>query len=380
MASPEVLDFAELLAPIPGENPAGTDLRKDFSPTSAYRVVRDARAKAREAERKNVYEDEDEPTVAQADWKPVLQLGPKLIAEQSKDLEIAALLTEALVREHGFAGLRDGFRLARELVERFWDNLYPLPDEDGVKTRVSPLTGLNGEDGDGLLVGPISRVQITEGESAGPFTLSDYRQAVELDRVKDPDKLARRLEQSGVVSKRTFDTAVSQTSPEFFRNLLEDIEQCSQEFEKLCEVLDEKCGKDESGYPLAPPSSNISNALQASRAEAGHICRHLLASQTEEELSQDEGGGAIVPAGAVPGGSLRHVRTREEAFQALLRVAEFFKRTEPHSPVSYALGQVVRWGRMSLPELLTELIPDQGSREQLFKLTGMQETENRDED
>ena len=52
------------------------------------------------------------------------------------------------------------------------------------------------------------------------------------------------------------------------------------------------------------------------------------------------------------------VRTREDAFRALLQVADYFKRTEPHSPVAYSLEQAVRWGRMPLPELLTELIPE----------------------
>ena len=33
-------------------------------------------------------------------------------------------------------------------MEQFWDGIYPLPDEDGLATRVAPLTGLNGEDAD----------------------------------------------------------------------------------------------------------------------------------------------------------------------------------------------------------------------------------------
>ncbi len=69
------------------------------------------------------------------------------------------------------------------------------------------------------------------------------------------------------------------------------------------------------------------------------------------------------------------METREEAFQSLLQIAAFFKRTEPHSPVSYALEQAVRWGKLPLPELLNELIADQGSREQLFKLVGIQSPE-----
>ena len=52
-------------------------------------------------------------------------------------------------------------------------------------------------------------------------------------------------------------------------------------------------------------------------------------------------------------------------------LAEYFKQTEPHSPVSYALEQAVRWGRMSLPELLAELMPEEALRQQVFKRVGI---------
>ena len=80
----------------------------------------------------------------------------------------------------------------------------------------------------------------------------------------------------------------------------------------------------------------------------------------------------MVPVDARPGS---RVQTREDAFRALLQVAEFFKRTEPHSPVSYALEQAVRWGKMPLPDLLAELIPEEAAREQLFKLVGIKPPE-----
>ena len=83
------------------------------------------------------------------------------------------------------------------------------------------------------------------------------------------------------------------------------------------------------------------------------------------------GNTAIVSVNGQPLGLDSAVRTREEAFHALLQVADYFKRTEPHSPVAYALEQAVRWGRMPLPELLTELVPEPSAREQIFKIVGI---------
>ena len=68
--------------------------------------------------------------------------------------------TKALLRTAGLAGLRDGFRLIREMTEGFWDGLYPVEDEDGVETKVAPLTGLNGEGADGTLIQPLRKIEI----------------------------------------------------------------------------------------------------------------------------------------------------------------------------------------------------------------------------
>ena len=63
--------------------------------------------------------------------RPKRSVGPK-------DLEIAAWLTEALLRDGGLAGLAAGVGLMAGLVEAFWDELYPLPDEEGMATSPGP--------------------------------------------------------------------------------------------------------------------------------------------------------------------------------------------------------------------------------------------------
>lgn len=364
MASAETLDFSRLTSPLEGDSSVGTDLRLDTSPTSLYYQVKDARSGARAVERQAMMNGEEQAPAA--DWGPVIQLAPELLATETKDLEIAAYLIEGLVREHGFAGLRDGFRLLRELVTQFGDAIYPLPDEDGIETRVAPLTGLNGEGGEGTLIGPINNIPITGDTDFGQFSASHYHQAVELDRAPE-DVRARRIDQ-GAVSLSTFQQAVAQTSSEFYQELVEDIDAAIEEFGQLSAALDEKYGHD------APPTSAIRNALQECRDVVQNVARDKLgALETDAEAAGevDAGSGEGSASAGTAGTSVDAIQTREDAFRVISRVADFFRRTEPHTPISYALDRIVRWGRMPLPQLLREIISDESSVDQMFRLVGI---------
>ena len=361
MASPEVLDFEALLQPISEENPAGVDVRADPAASSAYYAIKDARSAIRAKERSLVADDEGEMPDSRSEWRPILEQSKTLLTENSKDLEITAWLIEALTRIHGFGGLRDGFRLAREICSQFWEECFPLPDDDGIEARVIPLAGLNGEDADGALIVPIRSIPITEGTGAGPFCCWQYQQAVLLQQSTDPEVRQKRID-AGAVTLEQFDQAGAETSRAFFESTLEDLNQCQEEFAKLCEVFDERCTAE-----LAPPSSNIRNALGSCLEALRYAGKDVLASESEEE---DTEAGESAQA-AAPGVKGSYPGSREEAFRTLLQMADFFRRNEPHSPISYALEQVVRWGRMSLPDLLGELIAEDAARQNLFRLAGI---------
>src|SRR5262245_55418252 len=120
MTSPSSLDFPALLAPVSNAEPAGSPVPFD---------VREQLEKFRTEDNPDDFAPDDPmrpATFRRADWGGVIRLTQEALATRSKDLLLAARLTEALARERGFAGLRDGLRLLRELVERCWDRVYPL--------------------------------------------------------------------------------------------------------------------------------------------------------------------------------------------------------------------------------------------------------------
>ena len=366
MASPPVLDLASLLAPISSEYPAGIDLRLDASPLSSYQTIKTARYAARDAEKNNLYKESNGE--ADEHWRKILSLAPGLLVRESKDLEVATWLTEALIRRNGFQGIRDAFVLIEGLIGNFWDNLYPLPDEeDGIETRVSPLAGLNGTANEGVLIAPIRRVPLTEGYSPGPFAYWQYQQAVELERITNEDARISKTEKLGF-TLADIERAVEESAQDFIIDQFDDINEtidCAKRVEKS---LDQLCGSEHS-----PSMRAIVSALEECRGALNHIAKHKLPVEAVP-LSVAEDRSAAVTTGSTqsPSAALSNALiSREAAFKQLLDIAKFFRTTEPHSPVSYALEKAVKWGNMPLDELIVELIPDSSSRKHFSELTGV---------
>jgi type VI secretion system protein VasJ len=59
------------------------------------------------------------------DWNKVVKLGTTIIAEKSKHLLVASYLCVALVRSRGLEGLETGLVIYRDLLDTFWDILFP---------------------------------------------------------------------------------------------------------------------------------------------------------------------------------------------------------------------------------------------------------------
>jgi type VI secretion system protein ImpA len=378
MASADVIHLEALLAPIAGDKPTGIDLRADANPASDYYKLKDSRFAARAKEREM---DAGSDAADLPEWRTILELAPKVLTTQSKDLEVAAWLVEALLRRHNFPGLRDGFRLLRGLVEKFWDGLYPLPDEDGMAGKVAPLTALNGEDTDGTLIQPIRKVWLTQGADPGPFAALHYEQAQKLATITD-EKAKAWHTKAGTATMDQIEASRRATPPKFFVDLVDDLRQCQEEFGALSAALDKVCGRD------SPPTSTIRNALESTMTIAATIGREAIAAaqaaaaaaSAAESAPDVAGNGADAPGkreggGGPPGLMLGPVRTREDAFGALLQLGDFFRRNEPHSLVPYVLEELVRRGRMALPDLLGELIKDAAQRKNFYMIAGMRPPE-----
>ena len=386
---PEDIDIESLLAPVPGDAPTGADLREDFSPQSIYFKLRDARAEARAAERQ-IDADGDAMAAAPPQWRTVRSLALNALATQTKDLEIAAWLTEALLRTDGLAGLTAGSRILAGFAERFWDQpesvptevdseqaskagLYPMPDEDGIETRVAPVQGLNGQGGDGTLVQPLRKLTLFVRPDGSEMPVWQYEQSVELAAIGDAARREARLA-AGVLPFDTVENEARAAGVAHFKALGRAIDAALGAWQALGDVLDAKAGSD------SPSTSRVREILTGIRSAT-------LRYSGESDSASDAAGAAGAPAagglatapgmgggagfaaaaslGAGPSAS------REDALRLLNEIANFFQRTEPHSPLAYTLQEAARRGRMTWPDLLEELVPDYTSRAGILSSLGI---------
>src|SRR5215208_5088295 len=126
----------DLLTAIPGPNPSGADLRYDPS----YDKIKEARREDAELPQ-GAWQTERKT----ADYTLVVKLASDLLATKTKDLQVAAWLTEALLKRDGVRGLREGLALLRSLIAQYWDSLHPALEDGDPELRFGPLAWVGGK-------------------------------------------------------------------------------------------------------------------------------------------------------------------------------------------------------------------------------------------
>lgn len=369
--SDDEISFEELAPSV------GPDLREDTEPSAIYYKLRDARGSARAVERGNTGK-KPEDWDPNPHWRTILELAPQAL-EQSKDLEIAAWYTEALLREQGFGGLAEGFQLIQTLVEEFGSALYPQDEEEGIEATLAPLAGLNGiGSSTGTLISPINCILITNC-SGQNYATWQYTQSVNLARAPNEEVRRDRIK-NGVPVLDQLVAAAKNTGASFYQQLLADLNASVEAYRSLIRLLEEKFEED------APPSNQIRQALEGCRQAIQTIAKDLLENKksaldiplashsdaAEEEFSSETAQSSQENlSNSFSGFSLQgQFSTRQEALNLLKQLADFFKQTEPHSPIGYTLERALRWSQMGLPDLFAELVEDEQVQRAFSKITG----------
>ncbi len=355
------LDIPALLLPFEDNARCGEDLRSDDDPNNAYRQIRDARNEARDVERQA--DLVGEPTSgAKTLWIDVWENGQEYLKSQAKDLEIVAYMIEASVRLGGFRGLACALRLTGELLNSFWGELLPTPDEEGIETTLRPLSRLNGD----VITYPLMRVPVTEDTAAGAMVVWQYSQAKQLESLAAEER--ERRVSSGAVTLEKFNRAVSESSDGFFRDLAAQIQEARKEIKQLGDILETRAGDDE-----APNLSRFVKAVDDAESVLQQIAgKRLAVKESPVGTTEASTAGASAVAGSSATGTPGKIGGREGAFELLETVAKWFDTHEPQSILPSEIRKAIRRGKMSPLELYGDLIGDTEIRRQLFRDIGIE--------
>jgi type VI secretion system protein ImpA len=208
-----------------------------------------------------------------------------------------------------------------------------------------------------------------------PCDLFTWQRAEETAGIADKARKEARIK-SGVPEFETLQNEARADVP-YLRGVGLEARAALKAWSAMDAELTEKFGAD------APSTRRVSEALTAiidiSTAIAGAPPPEAAEGEASEEAAMSEAGveeaGGGNGAVAMAAGAPRAMRTRDDAIRQLEDIANFFRKTEPHSPLAFVLDDAVRRARMPLPELLAEILPDAGARKNMLTILGIRVTE-----
>jgi type VI secretion system protein ImpA len=321
----------QLLNPVTADAPCGDDLA--FSPEL------DAIAQARKADDPSIEQGAWVTTLKEADWKFVTKRCALLIETRSKDLQLAVWLAEASAKTGGLRALGDALLVIAALCERYWDGLYPQPDEDGFERRIGNLCWIAAR-----VPQLVTECPVTEGAAV---SMRD----IEAARAHGAEAIAQ------------VEAARSRTSKAYQEALLADCNHCLTGLGALEKAVDARLEADGPGFSAARTAlQNLAHFVTPAASGAAAV--------PAAAAPHAPGAGAVLQAAAPPvfAGA---IASRAQALHQLRVVAEFFRQTEPHSPVGYLADKAASWGEQPLHLWLKTVVKDAAALAHVEELLGI---------
>lgn len=275
------------------------------------------------------------------DWQAVENSALQLL-RQSKDMRIAGLLCRSWTNTEGFAGLARGLALMGALLEKYWDSIHPLPEDDDYFMRMNAVAMLN--DVTGLL--RELRQTAFLASNFGHFTVRDAEALARGQRAESNTQLTVDQLRLGMGN------AIEQGHPPLLA-----VPRAKQALEKLAQVCEQKLP-----HQQQPDLANIQSLV---------TLLNTLLPKGDQAVDVPTTDPAESPAAitAKPAAGLE-IRNREDALKQLVKIAEFLESSEPTNPASLLIRRSAKLMGMSFIDILRELAPQ--SLQQIEVITGVQ--------
>jgi type VI secretion system protein ImpA len=315
------------------------------------------------------------------DWKKVRDLAFSLL-ERSRDIQIIMHLSCALVHTDGFNGLDNGLTLIKELLQRYWDDVYPHqdPDDDYPLLRMNTLSTLNDYK---KFLDPLINIPLTNSK-LGHYSWNQIETSKnKVDALshmthdgylkkgfdKDSPDTLEEAEKKAADELASIEAAFKDTPFEALKNLEKTIKHALEQAERIVTITSDKVGSEN-----APDISRLITLLKSLQKLLDEKIKLKEALAIEQSASEDEALDELTPAvNLTKAGVTTGIHTREDVVSAIDVMCKYFERYEPSSPVPFLLQRAKKLLSMNFMEILQDLTPDAVS--QAENICGVKKTE-----
>lgn len=326
-----VLDIEALLKPVSADAPCGRDLEYE-QPFLALQEL--ARGKPEQA-----IGDKVRPAQEPA-WSNVRDAAHDLFAS-TKDLRVAGILHLALVKTAGVAGLEAGLGVMRNLLERYWDQLYPLldaEDDNDPTFRVNSLVAaLVSEE----VLQALRHASLVESKQFGKHSLRGWRIATGVYKAEEGADPAPDLPK--------IDAAFSDAPLESLAQVGALVNTAGDHLNAIQHILLDKAdGIPDDLKPLSADLRDMKTLLD------GHLKkRGANAEEAQAEAAAEGGEASGAPAHSLTG----VIRNRTDVLTTIDKICDYYSKAEPSSPVPLLLQRAKRLVNKDFMEIIRDLTP-----------------------
>jgi len=387
-------DIPELMSPIQDDAVCGVYLKSD---KGAFRPLRNEFNVAQTSMRKlsqNPSAEEREILQEQnhENWEQLSQSLLKQFQTVTRDIELVSwFMASQVVLDEQLDALSNTLVWLGDLVEQQWDELNPVLPESKLKSdgeagcaaeqyeaKVKAFFQLLGDSEESSLlyapmlfqplVGDISFFDYQSAERKGELNQLKQQASAHVghERAQINQKLNNLtlcLEQIGRLAGLTREKAnsIGVASPNF--NFVKGL------MTKYSAALQQLTGVKVELKAAAPAPETQDQALESSRVEQldSSGISPSVASSVEAAAPMTLGTGNLSQTAKT------NSMNRDVAFHLLREISDYFRQSEPHSPVSFLLEKAIRWGYLPLPELLQDMMAEQQGDQlnQIFNAAGL---------
>jgi type VI secretion system protein ImpA len=159
------------------------------------------------------------------------------------------------------------------------------------------------------------------------------------------------------------EAARRKSSRAFYEVLMNDLDHCAAALADLERVVDDRIGQDGPSFSAAKAAlQSVIHFVTPSARESGAVA--TAGPDAPVDVTDSEPAPRAISSGPI--------QNRAQALAQLRIVADFFRKTEPHSPVAYLADKAAAWGEQPLHLWLRAVVKDDSTLSRLEEMLGVE--------